>query len=58
MLGRFARTRQAAHNSQSGGEGIGQELMGECVGLPRGGFVSASNSRNIGALIGIGVQNP
>jgi len=51
-------TRQAARNSQPRGEGIGQELMGECVGLPRGSFVPASNSRDIGALIGKGVQNP
>ena len=54
---RLAGNPMPASNSKSCSEGIGQELMGECVGLSRGRFVPGSNSRDIRALIGIGVQN-
>ena len=50
-------TRRPARNSQSCSEGIGQELVSERVGLPRGRFVPGGNPRIIRVLIGIGVEN-
>ena len=38
-------------------EGVGDELMRERVGLPRRRLMPCGDSRNIGALIGISVQD-
>src|SRR5262249_20181319 len=53
----FAGNSTPGRNLQSRGESIGQELMGERVGLPRRRFVPGGNSRDVSALVGIGVQN-